>query len=46
MVVKVSAIVPVYNSENFLEKCLDTLVDQTLLEKELVNVNDGSKDAS
>lgn len=46
MVVKVSAIVPVYNSESFLEKCLDTLVNQTLLEKELVIVNDGSKDAS
>ena len=28
--IKVSAIVPVYNVENYIEKCLDSLVTQTL----------------
>ena len=46
MVIKVSAIVPVYNSEKFLEKCLDSLVMQSLQEKEIVIVNDGSVDSS
>ncbi len=44
--VKVSIIVPVYNVENYLEKCLQSLVDQTLKEIEIIVVNDGSKDNS
>ena len=44
--VKVSVIVPVYNAEKYLRKCLDTLVNQTLADIEIVLVNDGSTDNS
>jgi len=43
---KVSVIVPVYNVENYIEKCLITLVNQTLQEIEIIVVNDGSTDNS
>lgn len=43
---KVSVIVPVYNSEKFIEKCLDSLISQTLKDIEILVVNDGSKDSS
>ncbi|KMQ66914.1 glycosyl transferase family 2 [Chryseobacterium angstadtii] len=43
---RVSVIVPVYNVENYLAKCLDSLVGQTLQDIEIVVVNDGSKDNS
>lgn len=43
---KVSVIVPVYNVEKYLEKCLDTLSGQTLEDIEIICVNDGSKDSS
>lgn len=44
--IKVSVIVPVYNVEKYLAKCLDTLVNQTLKEIEIIVVNDGSPDNS
>ena len=43
---KVSIIVPVYNVELYIEKCLESLVNQTLEEIEIIIVNDGSKDNS
>lgn len=43
---KISVIVPVYNSEKYLDKCLDTLCNQTLREIEIIMVNDGSTDNS
>lgn len=43
---KVSIIVPVYNVEKYLEKCLYTLVNQTLKDIEIIVVNDGSPDNS
>ncbi|MEG1590517.1 glycosyltransferase [Chryseobacterium sp.] len=43
---KVSVIVPVYNVENYLAKCLDSLVNQSLQNIEIVIVNDGSSDGS
>ncbi|AZA81015.1 glycosyl transferase family 2 [Chryseobacterium lactis] len=43
---KVSIIVPVYNVENYLAKCLDSLINQTLGNIEILVVNDGSKDRS
>ena len=44
--IKVSVIVPVYNVEKYLKKCLDTLARQTLKEIEIIIVNDGSPDNS
>lgn len=46
MKIKVSVIVPVYNVENFIDKCLNSLVNQTLKEIEIIVVNDGSPDNS
>ena len=43
---KVSVIVPVYNVEDYLEKCLNSLVNQTLKEIEIIVVNDGTPDNS
>lgn len=44
--VKVSVIVPVYNVEQYLDKCLNSLVKQTLSEIEYIIVNDGTNDNS
>lgn len=44
--IKVSVVVPVYNVQDYLEQCLDSLVNQTLSEIEIVCVNDGSTDSS
>ena len=43
---KISVIVPVYNVEEYLERCLDSLVNQTLEDVEIILVDDGSKDNS
>lgn len=43
---KVSVIVPVYNVEKYIDRCLDSLVNQTLEDIEIIVVNDGSKDSS
>lgn len=43
---KISVIVPVYNTEKYIEKCLKSLDDQTMKDFEVVIVNDGSKDES
>ena len=42
----VSVIVPFYNVEGYIGRCLDTLVKQTLDDIEIILVNDGSKDRS
>lgn len=44
--IKVSIIVPVYNVEKYLKKCLDSLVNQSLKAVEIIVVNDGSTDSS
>lgn len=44
--VKVSIVVPVYNSAEFLSQCLDSLVNQTYSNIEILCVNDGSTDNS
>lgn len=43
---KVSIIVPVYNVEKYLERSLNSLINQTLKDIEIICVNDGSKDNS
>ncbi len=46
MTPKVSVIIPVYNVEQYLPRCLDSVVNQTLKEIEIICVNDGSTDGS
>lgn len=43
---KVSIVVPVYNAEKFLHRCVDSILAQTYKDFELILVNDGSKDNS
>ena len=43
---KFSIIIPVYNVENYLSECLDSLIHQTLEDIEIICVNDGSNDQS
>ena len=43
---KVSLIIPVYNVQDYIEKCLDSVVNQTIDDMEIIIVNDGSKDQS
>lgn len=42
--VKVSVVIPCYKVERYLPKCLDSLIDQTLQDIELLCINDGSPD--
>ena len=44
--VKVSIVVPVYNAEKYLARCLDSIIRQTLTEIEIFCIDDGSTDAS
>lgn len=44
--IAVSVLVPIYNVEEFLPECLDSLVGQTLKNIEIICINDGSKDDS
>ena len=44
--VKVSIVVPIYNAELYLKQCLDSIINQTLKEIEIICVNDGSTDKS
>ena len=42
----ISVIVPVYNVEKYIRQCLDSIVDQTYKDLEIILVDDGSKDSS
>ena len=44
--IKYSFIVPVYNTEKYLKRCLDSLIRQTFLNFEIIIINDGSTDNS
>ena len=43
---KITVVVPVYNVENYLRKCLDSIIAQTYKNIEIIVVNDGSTDTS
>ena len=44
--IKVSVIIPIYNVEKYLKECLDSVVNQTLKDIEIILINDGSTDSS
>lgn len=43
---KISVIIPVYNAEKYLRKCLDSVCNQTYIDWEVIAVDDGSRDNS
>ncbi|MBQ3134488.1 MAG: glycosyltransferase [Oscillospiraceae bacterium] len=43
---KISVIIPVYNTEQYLKQCLDSVINQTLTDIEIICVDDGSTDRS
>lgn len=43
---KISVIVPVYNVEKYLHRCIDSILAQTFTDFELLLIDDGSKDKS
>ena len=43
---KLSIVVPIYNIENYLDKCLDSVINQSFKDFECILVIDGSKDNS
>lgn len=44
--IKISVIVPVYNVEKYLEKCIESIINQTFEKYEIILVDDGSTDSS
>ncbi len=44
--IKISVIVPVYNVEKFVEECVQSIINQTLTDIEIILINDNSKDNS
>ena len=46
MKTKVSVIVPIYNAEMYIDKCIQSIINQTLRDIEIILVDDGSTDRS
>lgn len=44
--IKISVIVPIYNTEDYLHECIDSIINQSLYDIEIILVNDGSTDRS
>ena len=43
---KISVVIPVYNVESYLERCLESVVNQSLNDLQIILVDDGSPDGS
>ena len=43
---KVSVIIPVYNTKDYLNECLESITNQTLTDMEIICIDDGSTDSS
>ena len=43
---KISVLVPIYNSQLYLRECVESILQQTLREIEIILLDDGSTDAS
>src|SRR5690606_32725285 len=43
---KISIIIPIYNASAFLEKCIDSVINQSYDNLEIILINDGSTDSS
>lgn len=46
MSVKVSFIVPAYNVQKYIKKCVDSILNQSLKDIEIIVINDGSNDST
>ena len=46
MCIAITVIVPIYNGEAFLDRCIESIVNQTLKNIEILLVDDSSKDGS
>ena len=46
VLIKISVIVPVYNTQNYLKECIDSVLNQSFKDFELICINDGSTDNS
>ena len=44
--IKISGIIPIYNVEQYLSQCLDSIINQTYTNLEIILINDGSTDNS
>lgn len=44
--IKISIIVPIYNVEKYLKRCIDSIINQSYTNIEIILVNDGSTDNS
>ena len=44
--INISVIIPIYNSEKYLSECLESIINQTFKDIEIICINDGSKDKS
>ena len=43
---KITLVIPVYNSEKYIGRCLDSILNQTYNDLDILVINDGSKDKS
>lgn len=42
----ISVVIPVYNVEKYLERCIDSVINQTYKKLEIILIDDGSEDSS